>query len=311
MRIAVFGVGGVGGFFGGRLASAGEEVVFIARGAQLKAIKDSGLKIDGMGNKFTIKPAQVHDDPKLVGSVDVILLGVKAWQVSEAAHNLKTLLGVDTFVVPLQNGVLAAPQLAEVLGKEHVVGGLCQISARIAAPGHIQHLSIEPYVAFGELNNQSSQRTQNLRDAFNKAGVKAEIPTDIHLAVWRKYLFIAPVSGIGAVTRSPAHIFRSIPETREMLIGMMNELVAVARSKHITLSEDDVRTRLTFIDTLAVGVIASMQRDIIEGRPSELEAIIGALAQMGKELGIPTPISTFIYHSLLPQEIQARRQITS
>ena len=309
MRIAMFGTGGVGGYFGGRLAQAGEEVIFIARGAHLDAILAQGLRVDSVKGDFVIRPARAEDDLLKIGTVDVVLVGVKAWQVPAAAQTMKSLVGEKSFVVPFQNGVDAPAQLAEELGEEHVLGGLCQISAMIAGPGHIRHVGIEPFVAFGELDNHPSERADRLKQAFSWAGVRAEIPADIQLALWEKFLFIASISGIGAVTRAPADITRRLPETRRMLEGMMREIVTVANARHVNLKGEAVISRMAFIDQMPLGVIPSMQRDLLEGRPSELESLVGAVVRMGQETGVPTPVSTLIYHSLLPQELRARKEL--
>ena len=306
MRIAVYGAGGVGGYFGGRLAKAGEEVIFIARGEHLQVLGTQGLRVDSIQGDFKVKPLQVTDDPKRVGQVDIVLLGVKAWQIPDIARSLLPLIGPDTAVVPLQNGVDAPAQLAATLGIEHVLGGLCQISAVKAGPGYIRHIDIDPFVAFGELNRQLSQRVERLHQAFERAGVQSEIPADILAAMWRKFLFIAPLGGIGAVTRAPVGIFRSLPETRQMLEESIGEIIAIAKVKQIDLENDSMPKTLRVINNLAPDMMASMQRDIMDGRPSELGSQNGAVVRMGLELGIPTPTHKFIYYSLLPQELQAR-----
>jgi 2-dehydropantoate 2-reductase len=309
VRIAVFGTGGVGGYFGGRLAQAGEEVIFIARGAHLEAIRDNGLRVDSIKGDFVIHPARAESDLAKVGSVEVVLVGVKAWQVPDAAQAMKSLIGESTYVVPLQNGVDAPAQLAEELGEEHVLGGLCQISAMVAGPGYIRHVGIDPLVAFGELDNRPSERTERLKEAFGRAEVRVEIPADIQVALWDKFLFITSISGVGAITRAPTNITRDMPETRRMLEGMMREIIAVANARHVNLRDEAVSRRMAFIDQMPPGVIPSMQRDLLEGRPSELESLVGAVARMGQEVGVPVPLSAFIYHCLLPQELRARKEL--
>jgi len=309
MRIGVFGVGGVGGFFGGKLAHSGEEVAFVARGQHLIRLQTEGLRVDSIDGDFHLKKVQAADDPQTIGHVDVILVGVKAWQIPEAAQTMQLMVGHSTFVVPLQNGVEAPAQLAEVLGEDHVVGGLCRISSHKAGPGHIRHVGIEPYVAFGELNNQPSKRCQLLLEIFHKANVKAELPADIHAALWEKFTFISAVSGVGGVTRAPLGVIRSMPETRKLLILVMEEIVAVAKAHHIVLSPDLVSKTMEFIDRLPEGVQASMQRDLIAGRPSELGYQNGAVVRLGNECRVPTPINDFIYSSLLPQELKARGEL--
>jgi len=310
MRIAVFGTGGVGGYFGGRLAKAGEEVHFIARGEHLQAIQARGLRVDSIAGDFVVDPALASDDPSQFGIVDVVLVAVKTWDVPQAALAMRPLIGDQTFVIPLENGVEAPEQLAAVLGVEHVLGGLCQISAFITGPGHIRHVGIEPFVAFGELEARQSQRAERLLQAFQVAGVKATIPPDIRVAMWDKFLFIATASGIGALTRAPAGIYRSLSETRQMLVAAFKEIVALAKARGVMFPEDAVEKRLAFVDSLPAGTMASMQRDILEGKPSELDSQSGAVVRMGAELGVPTPVHAFIYSSLLPQEMRARGTLT-
>jgi 2-dehydropantoate 2-reductase len=208
MRIAVFGAGAVGGYFGGRLAESGQDVVFIARGAHLRAMQSEGLRVDSINGDFTVYPVQASDDPPRVGEVEAVLLGVKAWQVPEAALAVRPLIGQDTFVVPLQNGVDAPSQIAAVLGKGAVLGGLCRIASHVAGPGYIRHTGIEPAIAFGELDNRPSDRAERLKTAFEKAGVRADIPVDIQAAIWEKFIFIASISGLGAVTGAPVGVTR-------------------------------------------------------------------------------------------------------
>lgn len=309
MRIAVFGAGGVGGYFGGRLAQAGEEVVFIARGDHLKAICANGLRVDSLIGDFLIKPVEAWGDPTRVGQVDVVLVGVKAWQVLEAAQAMRPMIGPETFVVPLQNGVDAPAQLVSVLGKEHVFGGVCRIVSFIAGPGYIRHTGIEPYIAFGELDKGPSRRARRLRKAFEDAEVSVEIPPDIWGAIWEKFLFIAAISGVGAVTRASIGEVRALPETRQLLVRALEEIAAVARALKVSLTEGVVEKTLAFIDNLPENATTSMQRDIIEGRPSELVFQNGAVVRLGLERGVPTPVHTFIYHSLLPQELLARGEL--
>jgi 2-dehydropantoate 2-reductase len=310
MRIAVFGTGGVGGYYGGRLAQAGEAVTFIARGDHLRAIREHGLRVDSLQGDFVIQPAQATADPARLGPVDVVILGVKAWQVREAAEAMRPLVGPETFVVPLQNGVEAPDELASVLGREHVLGGFCRIIALIAGPGHIRHAGGQPYVAFGELDNRRTERVELLRAAFSRAaGLTVEVPADIRAAMWEKFLTITSFSGVGAVTRAPIGVIRSVPQTREMMVGVMREIIAVANARGIPLGEDAVQRVLAFRDSLPPASTASMQRDIMDGRPSELEWQSGAVVRLGREAGVESPLNAFIYHSLLPQELKARGKL--
>jgi 2-dehydropantoate 2-reductase len=304
---AVFGAGAVGGYFGGRLAEAGHDVRFIARGRHLAAIRQDGLRVTSVDGDFVIQPARVAEDPVAIGQVDVVLVGVKAWQVSEAAAAIRPLVGETTVVVPLQNGVEAPDQLAAVLGPGRVLGGLCRILVYLEGPGHIRHTGVTPYVAFGELDASSSDRVEALRRAFTRTrGITVEVPADIRVAMWSKFLFIAALGGVGALTRLPIGVLRSEPESRRLLRGALEEIHAVARHRGIELPSDIVDRTLTFIDTLPTDGTASMQRDIMEGRPSELEAQVGAVVRLGDTLGVAVPVHRMIYESLLPLERKAR-----
>ena len=310
MRIAIIGAGGVGGYFGGRLAQAGEEVIFIARGDHLKVIREKGLRVDSLAGDFILPSVEVTDDPSQVEKVDVVILGVKAWQVKEAAQTIKPLLGEDTCVLPLQNGIEAPAQLIEILGDSSVLGGLCALMTYIVAPGHIRHMGGPPSVKFGELDNRRSERVERLQEAFEKTiGVSVEIPADIEAAMWQKFMFISASSGVGAITRSPFGIFRSQPGTRQMLIQAMEEICDVAQAHKIDLPKTLVAKTMKFFDNLPEAATASMQRDIMEGRPSELEVQNGAVVRLGKKAGVETPITAFIYHSLLALEKKARGEV--
>jgi 2-dehydropantoate 2-reductase len=309
MRIAVFGTGAVGGYFGGRLAQAGEDVVFIARGEQLRAMLMDGLRVDSIKGDFWVKVVQASDDPVQVGIVDVVLVGVKAWQVKEAAEAIRPLVGPETFVLPLQNGLEAPAQLAAALGKQHVLSGLCGLFCYVVGPGHIRHAGTEPFVKFGEMDNRPSERVKQLQQVFMRAGVTTEIPSDIQVALWMKFLFITVWSGVGAVTRAPVGIWRSLPETRQMAEQGLYEIIAVARARGIVLPEEAMRTIMAMFDGLSPQSTSSMQRDIMEGRASEFEAQIGAVVRLAQEVGVATPLHTFIYNSLLPMELRARGQV--
>lgn len=310
MRVAVFGTGGVGGYFGARLAQAGEDVVFIARGEHLQAIREKGLSVESPKGNYTVSPAQAESDPAKIGVADVVIVGVKAWQVPEAAEAIRPLVGPQTMIIPLQNGVDAPGQLAAVLDQPgsnpHVLGGLCQISALIAGPGMIKHAGIEPLISFNELDGIERGRTASLQEAFARVGVNAQVPPDIRLAMWNKFAFIAPFGGIGAVTRVSAGPMRIVPETRSLLEQAIVELATVGRAKGVNMAEDTQARILAFVDNLPEGTMASMTRDIMAGKPSELEAQNGAVVRMGKECGVPTPTHAFIYAALLPQERKAR-----
>ena len=309
MRFAVFGAGGIGGYLGGRLAQAGEDVAIIARGDHLTAIRNQGLRVDSIKGDFVFRPSIATDKPAEVGPVDVVVLGVKAWQVTDAAEAMRPMIGQETCVLPVQNGVEAPSQLAAVLGKEVALGGLAGIVSYIEGPGHIRHAAIEPFVRFGEMDDRLSPRIERLLQAFERAGVKADIPPNIQTALWQKLMFIAAISGVGAVTRFPTGVWRGLPETWQMAKQVVHETDNVARARGIVMTGDEADTAVAQLEAVPPSGTVSMQRDIMEGRPSELEVQNGAVVRFGQEEGVPTPVNAFIYYTLLPQEMKARGQL--
>jgi 2-dehydropantoate 2-reductase len=309
VRIAVVGAGGVGGYFGARLVQAGEEVVFLARGAQLEALRSSGLTIESPRGNAALGPQRASSDPAELGSADVVLLCVKTWQLADTLPTLRPMLGAETCVVPFQNGVEAAEQLTAVLGRAPVLGGVAKIVAYRAGPGRIRDLGGPTAAAFAELDNRPSPRVERLRDAFRRAGLEVETPADIHAAVWSKFLFVATAGGVGAVARMPIGVLRRIPETRGLLETGMAEIAALARARGVRLPDDIVSRTMAFVETLPPDGTASLQRDIAEGRRSELDAWSGAVVRLGGDARVPTPVHAFLYSSLLPAELRARGQL--
>jgi 2-dehydropantoate 2-reductase len=306
VRIAVVGVGGVGGYFGARLAQAGEDVAFVARGAQLQALRTQGLHIESPRGNARLGPQPATDDPAEIGPVDAVLLCVKTWQLAEAVATLGPLLGPDTCLVPFQNGVEAAEELVAALGPDAVLGAVAKIVAFMDGPGRIRDMGGPTAAAFAELDNRPSLRVERLRDALRGAGLEVEAPPDIHAAVWTKFMFVASAGGVGAVARVPIGVLRRVPETRRLLEGAMAEIAALARARGIRLPDDIVGRTMAFADTMPAGGTASLQRDIAEGRRSELDWWSGAVVRLGRESGVPTPVHSFIYDSLLPSELHAR-----
>jgi 2-dehydropantoate 2-reductase len=307
MKFAIFAAGGVGGYFGGRLAQAGHDVTFIARGAHLTAIRETGLIVDSIAGDFVIQPAKATDDPASVGAVDVVIVAVKGWQMEEAIKQMKFLVGTHTVILPLLNGVEAPEQLSAAFGSAGVLGGLCRISSFVAEPGRIQHVGMEPSITFGELDNEKSDRVLALQKIFAEIPeITVNAPDDIQVAMWQKFIFICAMSGVGAVTRQPVGVYREIPETRAMLASTLKEVLAVGKAQGVALPENMVDTILDKIDALPDTMLASMQKDIMEGRPSELESQNGVVVRMGRDSGVPTPTNDFIYACLLPQERKAR-----
>ena len=308
MRIAMVGAGGVGGYFGGRLAQAGNDVTFIARGEHLRAMLQEGLRVESINGDFAVSPVQAADDPDDIGAVDLAIMGVKAWQIPEVAARLSPLLGPDTLVLPLQNGLEASSQLAEVLGPSPVLGGLCAIYSFITAPGCIRHIGIDPSVTFGVLQPSQASRLAEVQTVLQQAGVTANIAPDIRVPLWEKFLVLR-WGVVGAVSRVPAGVLRRLPQARDMIDQAGREVLAVAKTQAIDLPTDALQRSSALLDSLPAGATTSLQRDVMEGRPSELDAQAGALVRLGEQVGVGTPLHTFIYHSLLPMEMQARGEI--
>lgn len=241
--------------------------------------------------------------------MDVVLICVKAWQVTEAAEAIQPMLGRDTFVVPLCNGVDAAQQLSTALGSERVLAGLCGIFSRITSPGHIQHTGANPFIGFGELDNCPTERAHSLLAVLQNAGIDSEIPSDITQALWQKYILVTPFSGIGALTRVPIGVYRSHKEIMQMFESAVQECFSVAIAQGINLANDSVMRTMASLSMIPPDTTSTMQRDMLNGRPSELEAFNGNIVRLGKSLNIQTPVNSFIYNSLLPQEYLAREKI--
>ncbi len=310
MRIAIFGAGAVSAYVGGRLAQAGEQVALIARGEHLDALRRHGLRVESPHGDFVIQPWLATNDPAQVGVVDVIIVGVKTWQLPEVASALGPLVGPQTSIVPLQNGVEAPSQLATGVDPQQVLGGCCWIMSSQVAPGHVHHRGgIDPYLIIGEMDHHSSERVDDLSRVLTRAGVTAAVAADIQVTMWEKLVQTAAFSGVGAVTRAPVGTLCSLPETCSLLSQVMEEAAAVARARRIALSEDVVATAMAQLESFPPGGTNSTQRDLMAGRPSELEAHTGAVVRLGQEAGVLTPLNTFIYQSLLPQERRARGQL--
>jgi 2-dehydropantoate 2-reductase len=305
MKILIFGTGGVGGYFGGRLARAGEDVVFIARGEHLRAISASGLRVDSSDGDFVIYPAKATDDVSEIGEVDLVILGVKAWQVPEAARAIKPIVGANTTVLPLQNGVEAVSQLVNELGAGNVIGGLCRIVSYVVGPGHIRHAGFEPSIIIGELDNRHTDRIARIEQVFKHADLNISIANDIQVALWTKFLFIASFSGVGAMANAPAGVLRSDPKWRAQMLSAMNEIYTLAHARGIKLPPDAIDKVMGSVDGLPDDATSSMQRDIAAGKPSELEAQNGAIVRMAREVGVEAPTHELIYQTLRRMEDKA------
>lgn len=311
MKIAVLGSGGVGGYIGGRLSQAGNDVTFIARKKHLDAIAANGLQVNSINGDFLVNPANATDQPEKIGTADLVLCCVKSWQVAEAANEIRSLVGPETVVMPVQNGVEAHSTLSRTIGAENIVPGLCKMICMIEAPGVISHTGIDPYLTFGELNGRLSSRVEKIAKLFDKTqGLTVNATENILQELWLKFMIIAPWSGLGALTRSPIGIFRSLDETRDLLLKSIREVFDVARATGVDIAENSVESTINFMDQAPPQGSASMQRDIMEGRPSELNEQCGAVVRYGEKSGVKTPVNSFIYSSLLPLEHKARGEIS-
>jgi 2-dehydropantoate 2-reductase len=305
MRIAIVGAGVVGGYFGSRLAGAGEDVVFVERGKTLRAIEERGFEVDDVGRSFVVRPAQTASDPAMLGYVDAVLLAVKGWQVEGAVSTLRPLMGPETFAVPLMDGVDATEQLASAFDRRHVVGGLAVMLGSVIAPGHVRNRLRDPLVRLGELDGGVSERVVRLQQAFSRAGVHAEIVPDIVRARWEKLVQVGPWSALGAVTRAPLGVVLCLPETRALLGRAMREVVQVARACGVTLPDDAIERALRQLGRAPPTALGNL-RDIVEGRPSELETEVGAVVRRARAVKVPAPVHEMLYAALLPQEQRAR-----
>ncbi len=308
MRIAVYGTGGAGGYFGAQLALAGEDVVFIARGDHLRAIRANGLRLETPSGESVIR-AEATDEPAEIGQVEAVLVGVKAWQVTEAARAIRPLAGPNTVVVPLQNGVEAASELAAALGAA-TLGGMCGTLSFVAGPGHIRSVGGQNFIKFGELDNKPTERVERLRECFSHAKVSVEVPANIVKALWDKFLMVTSFGGVGSITRAPIGVTRVIPETRRLLEQCLQEALAVAKARGVPMADTAVSDTMKFYDGLPTNGTTSLQRDIADGKMSELEYWNGAVVRLGREVAVPTPTNQFIYDCLLPHELRARGKIT-
>jgi len=311
MRFAIVGAGGVGGYFGGLLANSGEDVTFLARGAHLEAIRRDGLRVESVHGDFTVSPAKATDDAATVGPVDVVLFATKTYQLEAAGQTLRPLIGPHTLVIPLHNGVDAAERTATITGREHVLGGVCYVGSMIASPGVIRQQSPFRRIIAGELAENAgaglvTPRVQAIVDVLARAGVTAEGSSDIRATAWTKFAFIGPFSGVGSVTRALAGEIQTANETRQMLHDAIREVIAVALAEGVAVPADLAEMTIAFCDGLPPGMTASMQRDILDGKPSELDSLIGVMVRKGAAHGVAVPTFRFFYASLLPQEKRAR-----
>lgn len=298
LKILIFGSGGVGGYFGARLAASGTDVTFIARGAHLQAMRTRGLRIEsGLGN-LVLQPVKASDDPASAGDVDLVMLGVKLWDTEAAAQTLESVIGPETAVVSFQNGVDAVDILTRRLGRARVLGGIAHIAAVIEQPGVIRHNGMLQRLTFGELDGRPSKRTERLYAACRDAGIETILSDSIERAIWEKFVFIVGLSAMTTLTRLPIGPIRAEPLTRELLLNVMREAAAVGHARGVDLPGDTAERQLAFIDTVPPDMIASMLGDLRRGNRLELPWLSGAVVRLGQAFGRETPANRFVHAAL-------------
>ena len=300
MRIAVIGTGGIGGPYGASLAKAGAEVTFVARGAHLSAIRENGLRIEGDRGETLIRPARATDNVAAIGPVDTVLCCVKLWDLEAAAEQIRGIVGPQTTVVPLQNGVDAAERMIAMLGDEPVMGGTAFVTGTIAAPGVIRQTGTYQQMTFGELDGRISERGQRLQDLCETAGFEGVLSPDIMVPIWEKFIGLVPLSGLNALTRLPLGKWREHPELSALLEAALRETVSVGLAEGVRLPEDSVDKTLGLIRSMPAHHMTSMGNDLMRGNRLELPWFAGKVVELGRRRGVPTPVNGFIYAALKP-----------
>lgn len=304
MRIAIMGSGGVGGYFGGRLALAGEEATFIARGAHLEAIRKNGLQVKSVAGDFHVRPMATHD-PAEVGPVDLVLFAVKAYDTEAAGQQIRPMVGPETRVLCVQNGVENEERLERILGKGRVLGGVVHILSTISAPGVITQTAGPRTLKFGEMDGRVTPRVERLLGVFTRAGIQAELSTRIQVDLWEKFLFICAQGGVTALARLGIGEILACPETAAFYRGVMEEIAAVGRAKGFPLPDDAVDRAMAFARGLQPHMRSSLAHDLSQGNRLEVETLSGAVVRAGREVGVPTPYNFGVYACLKPHHEKA------
>lgn len=290
MNIAMMGSGGVGGFFGGKLANAGCDVSFIARGAHLAALREHGLLLESAAHgNLHLPRVNATDDPASLGPVDLVILSVKLWDTEAAARQIQPLIGPHTGVISLQNGVIKDDILRSVLGDKALMGGVCYVATKISKPGVIHQTGTMQRVVFGEYDGSRSKRAADLLAALQKSGVTAELSDDVRRSIWEKYVFLVGLSATTTSMRHPLGPIRANPQTRAFLYDVMREAVAVGRAHGVALPADFAESRMAFADSLPADMTSSMHHDLDKGNRLEVAWLSGGVVKLGAEKGIPTP----------------------
>ena len=300
MRVAVVGTGGIGAPYGASLAKAGADVTFVARGAHLAAIRDNGLRIEGDRGETHIRPARATDDITGIGTVDFVLFCVKLWDVESAGEQIRAIVGPQTAVVPLQNGVDAAERLMRILGRDPVMGGTAFVTGAITAPGVIRQTGTYQRMTFGELDGRPSERGERLRDLCQAAGFEGVLSPDIMVPIWEKFLLMVPASGLNALTRLPLGVWRADPDLVALYEAALRETVAVGLAEGVPLPPDSTDNGMAQMRSMPTHHMTSMGNDLLRGNRLELPWFAGKVVELGRRHGIPTPVNGFIYTALKP-----------
>jgi 2-dehydropantoate 2-reductase len=298
VRIAALAAGGVGGYFGARLAAAGHDVAFLARGAHLKAIRERGLTIESALGDLHLPKVNVTDDPASVGPVDVVLFAVKLWDTEAAGNQARPLVGPNTRVVTLQNGIDAPELLMPILGAEHIIAGCAYVATVIGEPGVIRQTSQFARVRCGRLDNKPDAPLAAFIEAARAAGIDIAVPADMQVERWRKFIFLVTMSAATSSTRMPIGPIVADDETRAFFHGLMAEVIAVARAKHVALPDSIVDEGVAFLKNAPHDMRASMAHDLERGNRMELDWLSGTVVKLGRELGVPTPKNEAVYSIL-------------
>jgi len=298
MRIAVMAAGALGGYFGARMAAAGHNVSFIARGSNLEAIRKYGLKLESVLGNLHLPEPNVTDDPAAVGPVDIVLFAVKLWDSEKAARLSLPLVGPHTRVIPLQNGVDSAERIAPILGADNVVAGSAYIATVLSAPGVVTHTSQFARMVCGRTDGRPDGCLEAFADAARVAGIDISVSDTIDRERWQKFVFLVGLSGATATTRQPLGPILADPDTRAFFYALMNEVVAVARAKGVPISENFAEDRMKFAEASPPTFKASMLHDLERGNRLELDWLAGKVVEFGRSLGVPTPANNAVYAML-------------
>ena len=300
MRFAVIGAGGIGAPLGASLATAGHDVIFVARGAHLAAMRASGLRVEGDRGTTHVQPVQATDDPGMTGPVDVVLSCVKLWDLESSAGRIRPMIGPDTVVIPLQNGVDASERLVPILGARHVLGGVAMVTGSIVGPGVVRQTGKHHSISFGELDGQVSARVRRIQDACQAAGIDAVVPDDIQVARWNKFIGLVAITGMCAVARQPLGPLRDDPDIAPLIEAAMREALAVGVACGVRLGPAFVDNWITVMHGFPPGLTPSMAVDLKAGNRLELQWLTGKVVELGRTYGVPTPVNGVIYAALKP-----------